>query len=163
MQILPLVKNLEEKKQLSSTCPILGPLLNILFFFEVRAYSEREFLLCILPPVVMQSKQHCSHVIKQIALSQGLGFTGLPYAGVHLQISGIQCVTVGRSLFTERISARKEICLMVSKEDSQGPKTACLPSVFWSFSRAGSLEAHALPQPPQLLSPIFVQCNTLAT
>jgi len=86
-------------------------------------------------PCSHAAKQHCSHVIKKIALSQGLGFTGLP-GGVYLQVAGIQCVTVGRSLFTERTSARKEICLIVNEEDSQGAKTACLPPGFWSLSMA---------------------------
>lgn len=55
------------------------------FFFEVGDYIERDFYLCILLPVVMQSKQHCVGW-KTDYSEPGQGLTGLSYARVYLQV-----------------------------------------------------------------------------
>lgn len=124
-----------------STCLIIALLLDILFFFEVRV-TQKETSSYIYYLLWSYSLSSIVKVVKQIALSQGLGLTVFPYASVYLQVSGIKCLTVGRSLFTERTSTRNEICFTIREEESQFAKTTCLPSGFWSLSMVMSLETH---------------------
>lgn len=112
----------------------------------------------------------CSHAVwtalqsrhKADCSETGPGVHGIAMCwGSPLDLRGSVCNDWEISLHWENLSQGGNLS-PVSKEDSQEANTACLPSRFWSFSMAGSLEAHALPQTPQLLSPIFVQGGILA-